>query len=108
MALKAEFAGSGVFVPVRVWSCPLHDEEQIHECDCEHCVIPRTTCELCLSAGWVDEIGADGKVVMRELSLWEQMLRQDYSTRDWGVSMLEQLMAVREAPEGFKIRWLED
>lgn len=76
MALSVPFVGSGEFVHVREWSCPLHDKPQTHECDCELCKVPEVTCPSCVDADWVDVLGDDGVPVTRELSKWEVGMRR--------------------------------
>lgn len=76
MALSSP--GSGQFVPDREWSCPLHDRKQTHECDCDACTLPYVSCPSCATAEWRDVVAADGTPVLRELSLWEAVMRETF------------------------------
>lgn len=62
-------------VPVREWSCSLHNYPETHECDCDHCELPYYTCDQCAAAKWVNKLDADGNVVMREATTLDLMTK---------------------------------
>lgn len=101
MALESTFVGSGEFVSVREWSCPLHDDREVHVCDCDHCTLPYYICETCKNGEWVDVQDANG-VVMRELSNWEVTLREQ------SMQMLTEVIDFHGVSSDAKVTWLED
>ena len=101
MELDLSFVGSGEFVAETVWSCPVHDEPEIHECGCELCTWKEPKC--CADADWIDKLDADGNVVMRELSAWDAMFRE-MAARDGMLSALSEMVLKPSA----KVAWLED
>ena len=100
------FEGSGEFVPVREWTCPLHDSPRDHYCDCEHCDL-EWDCKACSISEWVETDE------MRELSKFEVPLRD---------CQIHQLKTLSEMTTWFashttwfashtfpsKVEWLED
>lgn len=106
---STETPGTGQFVAETVWSCPLHEQPETHECDCDHCDIPFYTCEGCAHADWVDKRDETGAVVMREVSFYEQMMRRSWKAEDARVSAFLGLMAKTADPVNVPIiRWIED
>lgn len=69
--------GSGQFIREREWSCPKHEVPMRHECDCGHCK-REWDCRSCARAEWVDLTNGDGTPKMRELSIIEVTLRDDF------------------------------
>lgn len=65
----------GEWVPARVWSCPKHEWPAEHECDCPDCD-REWDCETCATARWTTPLNDDGSPVLRELDVWESLLRK--------------------------------
>lgn len=63
------------FLQEREWTCPKHDEPQIHRCDCRDC-FKEFDCTGCESAEWVGVVDMHGEPVMRELT-WAQAMHVD-------------------------------
>lgn len=65
-------------VPVRDWSCPLHDyPERGYECDecgCECATHDDVGCLGCRYGRWIDRLDEGGRIVMREQSPFVDML----------------------------------
>ena len=101
--------GTGEFVPVRVWSCVVHDAPLTHECDCDNCKLPYYAA-CCATAEWVDKLDADGNVVMREVTMMDQ-----FFTRAFVLPEMQKASALAGMMDRFSdseripvIRWTED
>lgn len=109
MALSTPFVGSGEFVPVRVWSCPVHDDDVTYRGDFEDYEdaweVAGEVCLDCVTGTWRDKRDATGAIVMRELSAWEVGLRQVAS--DHGVTTALALALTRNSADARYI-WRED
>lgn len=105
MALSVPFTGSGEFVPVHVWSCPVHDDDRLlyagEDDDGEH----GEWCLDCEAGVWRDQKDEAGNVVMRELSVWEHGFRTMAATDGMLAATSEFIF---KPNLNAKIEWLED
>jgi hypothetical protein len=100
MALSTPYVPTGEFVPVRVWSCTVHDDDaNDHYCDCDRCGY-EIECLDCAVGEWRDKRDTDGNVVMRELTVWELGFRKMWKDEGGPAAIASML--------GKKIAWLED
>ncbi len=89
---------TGRFVPVKVWSCPVHDLDTSFD---EMWEQPGYVCLDCETGCWRDLKDAEGNVVMRELSSLEAMLHDAFERSPLeGVSFATRAMS--------RVEWLED
>lgn len=102
MALKAPRVPTGIYEPVREWSCPEHEWPQDHECDCHHCD-REWDCELCAEARWETVLAPDGSPLMREVLAFDMARALCAPSFSSGFSALLSLGAGTA-----EVRWVED